>query len=61
MPKLTFPRWLGVKTDYHMEIHRFCDASQKAIAATVHLRSITTEGDIITSLVVSKTKIAPLK
>jgi len=44
-----------------VEIHRFCDASQSAMCATVYLRSSNTAGEITTQLICSKTKVAPLK
>ncbi|XP_029671495.1 uncharacterized protein LOC115240471 [Formica exsecta] len=61
MPSLTFPRWLGYKSNDDIEIHGFCDASQQAMSAVIYLKSISAKGEIQTNLVCSKTKVAPLK
>ncbi|XP_011341045.1 uncharacterized protein LOC105281490 [Ooceraea biroi] len=61
LSRLTFPRWLSFQSDRKAEIHGFCDASQLAISAVVYIRLITTEGEILSSLICSKTKVAPLK
>ena len=44
-----------------MELHGFCDASEQAYAAVVHLRMLDTAGGIQVALVTSKTKVAPIK
>ena len=44
-----------------IEIHRFGDASLKAYGAAVYIPIVSTEGDITTKLVMSKTRLAPLK
>ena len=44
-----------------MELHCFSDASEKAYAAVVYLRSPYEDGRIDVNLVASKTKAAPLK
>jgi len=36
LPKLTFPRWLGYKSNHRIELHGFCDASQQAMAAVIY-------------------------
>lgn len=61
MPKLTFPRWLGIKSEQQIEIHGFCDASLNAFAAAVYIRSSNTNGTIRSTLIASKSKVAPLK
>ena len=43
-----------------MELHGFCDASELAYAAVVYLRLITTLNTQV-SLVISKTKVSPIK
>lgn len=58
---IKIPRWIGVKEKYQRQLHGFCDASQQAYSALVYARSINSEGSITTRLVVSKTKVAPLK
>ena len=44
-----------------MELHGFSDASEKAYAAVVYLRSTYSEHPPVVSLVASKTKVAPIK
>lgn len=61
IPKLEFPRWIGLKSDNVVEIHGFCDASQRAICAVVFIRSTSQKGNVNTHLLCSKTKVAPLK
>ena len=43
------------------QIHGFSDASERAYAAVVYLRSVYRSGNISVSLVASKTRVAPLK
>ena len=43
------------------ELHRFSDASELAYAAVVYLRMVNSDGKHYTSLVMSKTKVAPIK
>nr|XP_012235059.1 PREDICTED: uncharacterized protein LOC105679561 [Linepithema humile] len=61
IPDLKFPRWLGTTASQSLEIHEFCDASSRAMAAVVYSRTISTNGQIHIQLVCSKTKVAPLK
>ena len=44
-----------------VELHCFSDASEKAYAAVVYLRSTYEDGRIEVNLVASKTRVAPLK
>ncbi|XP_071582286.1 uncharacterized protein, partial [Temnothorax nylanderi] len=59
--KIAIPRWISVTSNHHMEIHGFCDASQKAIAAAVFVRSTDALGVTKVTLLCAKTKVAPLK
>ena len=43
-----------------MELHVFADASAQAYAATVYLRSINNKGNIKSSFVIAKSRLAPL-
>ena len=43
------------------ELHGFCDASEDAYAAVVYIRATYKEGPPTLALVVTKTKVAPLK
>ena len=44
-----------------LEFHGFSDASQHAYAAVLYLRVVNTDGSVVTRLVASKTRVAPLK
>ncbi|XP_029677181.1 uncharacterized protein LOC115243984 [Formica exsecta] len=55
-------RWIGRGSDTsHAEIHGFADASTHAYAACVYIKIISSLGQITTTLLVGKLKVAPLK
>lgn len=54
------PRWVETSTENNIQIHGFCDASQKAYAACVYIRACG-KNSITTNLLVSKAKNAPTK
>ena len=41
------------------QLHVFCDASEKAYAAVVYVRTETTDGDVQDWLLTSRTRVAP--
>ena len=43
------------------QLHGFCDASDRAFAAVVYLRSVYDNNCVKTVLIASKTKVAPVK
>lgn len=45
----------------HIEIHVFCDASLKAYAACIYIRSIDDNGVVSVKLLCAKAKVSPLK
>lgn len=58
---LEIPRFIHYSPEsFHIEIHGFADASQKAYASVIYLRVIGKEG-VNCSLQLAKTKVAPLK
>ncbi|CAK1577880.1 unnamed protein product [Parnassius mnemosyne] len=62
LSKVRIPRWLGTKNnDLAVELHGFCDASKLAYAAVIYLRIIDCSNKVKTSLVVAKTRVAPVK
>ncbi|CAH4038465.1 unnamed protein product [Pieris brassicae] len=54
--KIRIPRWLQTSPDSTLELHGFCDASNKAYAAVIYCR-INNK----VSLVAAKTKLVPVK
>jgi len=44
-----------------IQLHGFSDASEEAYAGVVYLRLESSDGRVHTTLVVSKTKVAPIK
>ena len=44
-----------------MQLHGFCDASEVAYSGVVYVRAIDDQGEVHLSLVMSKTKVAPIK
>lgn len=54
------PRWIAYVPNSKIEIHGFCDSSEKAYAATIYIR-IETQNCISCHLLVAKTRVAPLK
>lgn len=61
LDKLSIPRWTGNTQNTTSQLHAFCDASERAYAATIYLRTETTDGRIITQLILAKTRVAPVK
>ncbi|XP_065355015.1 uncharacterized protein LOC135949392 [Calliphora vicina] len=58
---IKIPRWIGFSPQYRIEIHGFCDASEKAYCGSVYIRTESSEGQIDSNLLVAKTKVAPIK
>ena len=44
-----------------LQVHRFGDASESAYASVVYLRMVDTNDQVHVALVISKTKVAPIK
>ncbi|GFV13348.1 integrase catalytic domain-containing protein [Trichonephila clavipes] len=57
---LTVPRWIILTADNTVELHGFADASSLAYAAAIYCRH-KHNGKIKVQLLVSKTKVAPVK
>ncbi|XP_029173679.1 uncharacterized protein LOC114943163 [Nylanderia fulva] len=56
LEKLVVPRWLGALADSHQEVHGFADASERAYAAVIYLRT-NTNGVRRVTLLAAKTKL----
>lgn len=59
---IKIPRWIYTSTKQTtIELHGFCDASNQAYAAVIYSRIINNKGEIYSSIITSKTKVAPIK
>lgn len=59
---IRIPRWIGISDEQELvELHGFSDASTVAYAAVVYSRVIHSSGEITTSLLMAKTRVAPIK
>lgn len=58
---ITIPRWLHTFTQSKIEIHGFSDASPKAYAAAIYVKTVSEHNKVSVNLLFSKTKVAPLK
>jgi len=44
-----------------IQLHGFCDSGEKAYGACLYLRSVNQKGEVITKLLCSKSRVAPVK
>ncbi|XP_062714255.1 uncharacterized protein LOC134291019 [Aedes albopictus] len=62
LSSLSIPRWVAFSTDLaSVQVHGFCDASNKAYGACLYLRSTTFGGSVEVRLITAKSKVAPLE
>ena len=61
LARFSIPRWLNTSSDSSIALHGFSDASQFAMAAVVYMVVLKPSTGAKTSLICSKTKVAPLK
>ncbi|XP_075167700.1 uncharacterized protein LOC142239822 [Haematobia irritans] len=59
--RIEIPRWVGFNPDHEVQLHAFCDASEKAYAASLYVRIKNAPGDYVTHLLAARTKVAPIK
>ena len=57
---IPIPRWVNYSPECDVQFHVFCDASEKAYAASLYIR-VVIEGNIYIHLLSSKSKVAPVK
>ncbi|XP_036345831.1 uncharacterized protein LOC118755088 [Rhagoletis pomonella] len=58
--KVRIPRWVYFSPTDEIQIHGFCDASEKAYAASVYLR-VKRDSKVFINLLLAKTRVAPVK
>lgn len=61
LQEITVPRRIIRDNAIHIQVHGFCDASQRAYSACVYLRSTDQAGVTSVNLVCPKSQVAPLK
>ncbi|XP_076388980.1 uncharacterized protein LOC143264668 [Megachile rotundata] len=58
---LEFDRHVLSRNYYRIELHGFCDASERAYGACLYARTISNVGHVETHLLCAKSRVAPLK
>ena len=61
MDKICVPRCLQPIPSVHRELHHFADASEVAYGVVSYLRAVTTDGRINCTIVMAKSRLAPIK
>lgn len=59
--EFNIPRWTRCDNIINYELHGFADASAKAYAAVIYIRTILAFSHISTHLLIGKSKVAPIK
>ncbi|XP_075150744.1 uncharacterized protein LOC142224849 [Haematobia irritans] len=57
---LKIPRWVDFSPVSRVQIHGFCDASERAYCGAVYLR-VENSGNFFSNLLVAKTRVSPIK
>ncbi|XP_053692239.1 uncharacterized protein LOC128740701 [Sabethes cyaneus] len=59
---LRVPRWLAFGKDCRsIQLHGFCDASEKAYGACIYLRCTHFDGSVTSRLIAAKSRVAPIE
>ncbi|XP_054259469.1 uncharacterized protein LOC128984197 [Macrosteles quadrilineatus] len=58
---IQIPRALKISPNSSVELHGFSDASERGFSAVVYVRCSQPNGEVTTRMVLSKTRVAPLK
>ncbi|XP_075150927.1 uncharacterized protein LOC142225036 [Haematobia irritans] len=59
--EMRIARWLNFTPGCDVQLHGFCDASERAYAAAIYIRISTPIGSVTTHLLTAKSKVSPLK
>ena len=60
LPQIQIPRFIGTNKAFEVELHTFCDASELAYDAVCYVR-VKQPGKITCNLIMSKSRVAPVK
>lgn len=61
LEKVRVPIKVFVIAPIRIEVHGFCDASEKAYSECLYLRSISDENERVCKLICAKSQVAPVK
>ncbi|XP_071057554.1 uncharacterized protein [Onthophagus taurus] len=61
LEEINLPRWIKTRKGSKVELHGFCDASEKAYGAVIYARCPNENGKITSTLVIAKSKVAPAR
>ena len=61
LSRVRFPRFIALEDSAEIQIHGFCDASEKAYGACLYFRSTNSQGIHHSELICSKSRVAPIK
>lgn len=59
--RVALPRRILPAGQYKASLHGFCDASERGYAASVYMRTEDSEGRVAVTLVMAKSKVAPIR
>ncbi|GFQ80043.1 integrase catalytic domain-containing protein [Trichonephila clavata] len=59
--KIKIPRCILIPQAIDVQVHGFCDSSEKAYCAAIYIRSKDTTQTVIARLLTSKTRVSPVK
>lgn len=60
--RIKIPRWLSTSSkNIHNELHVFCDSSQHAYSVAIYLRTIDSNNNIHSNIIIAKSKLTPVR
>ena len=61
LERIRVERHIGMDREVITSLHVFCDASKDAFTAAIYARAEMPDGNIVTRLIIAKTRLSPLK
>ncbi len=61
LERVKIPRWFGWTSGCEVELHGFCDASEKAYGAVIYVKTTNGIGNSKVELVLAKSRVAPVQ